>query len=162
MPVLMFLLALVLAALPTAVWAELKPFSQGSLEQITEARAGQPFLLVLWSMDCPPCMKEMGHLQTLRNRFERDALVLISTDGLANREAVETILADFELGGFENWLFADDFPERMRYQIDPDWYGELPRSYHYDAEHQRVGTSGTLNPETIREWLHRTTAETPQ
>ncbi len=155
----LLLLFSLLLTTPPAVATELQPFSQGSLGQILDTRPGQPFLLVLWSVDCPPCMKEMHHLQTLKERFDRDALVLVSTDGLGHRAEVEKILTKFELTGFENWIFADAFPERLRYQIDPNWYGELPRSYRYDAEHQRVGTSGALTPNTLKQWLRRTAAK---
>lgn len=157
---LALLFALALSALPPAVSAELKLFSKGSLQRIVGARSGEPFLLVLWSVDCPPCMKEMGHLKSLRDRFDKRGLVLVSTDGLANREAVKERLAHFGLDNFDNWVFADDFPERLRYQIDPNWFGELPRSYFYDAEHQRVGSSGALTPEALRKWLHDTAATT--
>ena len=32
------------------------------------------------------------------------------------------------LAGAENWMFTDDFVERLRYEIDPQWHGEIPRT----------------------------------
>lgn len=155
---LVLILFLALPLLPATVSADLKFFSRDSLAQITESRTGQPFLLVLWSIDCPPCIKELSHLQKLRHQFRQDELVLISTDGPANREAVEQTLAEFDLNRFENRIFAHSFAERLRYRIDPDWFGELPRSYRYDAGHRRTGSSGALTPETLRQWLQQHTA----
>jgi hypothetical protein len=33
------------------------------------------------------------------------------------------------------------------FEIDPKWYGELPRTYFLDAAHQRTGVSGVLSKE---------------
>ncbi len=32
------------------------------------------------------------------------------------------------LGTAENWLFSDGFVERLRFEIDPAWQGEIPRT----------------------------------
>jgi hypothetical protein len=36
-------------------------------------------------------------------------------------------------------------------KADPGWYGELPRSYFYDAEHNMMSHSGILTLEKFRE-----------
>lgn len=146
-------LLFVLALLSSSGVAGVRPFLQESLKEITAARSGQPFLLILWSVDCPPCMKELAHLQQLRERFAPASLVLISTDEAEAHESVDRILVEFGLDRFDNWAFADGFPERLRYQVDPDWFGELPRSYFYDAGHRRTATSGALTIEQLHQWL---------
>lgn len=149
-------LCLILGLFSASISAEPMPFQPQSLEQIAGARTGQPFLLVLWSVDCPPCIKELSHLQQLRDRFDARSLVLVSTDGPEQYELVEQTLAHFGLETVESWAFADQFPERLRYHIDPEWFGELPRAYFYDTGHQRTATSGTLSLATLEEWLNRT------
>ena len=42
--------------------------------------------------------------------------------------AVATMLDDAGLGGVENWTFGDSFVERLRYEVDPRWRGEIPRT----------------------------------
>lgn len=113
-------LFLVLLCLPGLATAELKPFSSGSLKEITAQRDGKPFLLVLWSMDCPPCLKELEHIGRLRAQFPNQGLVLVSTDGPEYATEVEGLLARHGLTDSENWYFADNFPERLRYHIDPN------------------------------------------
>ncbi len=136
--------------------AEPKKFLPKSMEQIVNARIGQPFLLILWSVDCPPCMKELVHLQQLKKQFKNGSIVLVSTDSPDMQKDVIKILADHELLSLENWLFDSNFSERLRFQVDPNWYGELPRAYFYNADHQRLAHSGTLSLDTLNRWLKQT------
>ena len=134
---------LMLFCLPAFAWAEFRPFYSDSLDDITSAREGQPFLLVLWSIDCPPCRKELQSIGRIYSEFSPGGLVLILTDGSDGAVQAKKMLAGLGLASAESWLFADSFPERLRYHIDPDWYGELPRSYFYDGGHRRTAQSGT-------------------
>ncbi len=139
--------------LPGMTMAEFRPFSSESLKEITSAHAGRPFLLVLWSVDCPPCLKELEGIGRLYPQFMPESLVIISTDGAGNADEAQQVLIRNGLAAAENWRFAGNFPERLRYRIDPDWYGELPRAYFYAANHARTGKSGALNPTLIRQWI---------
>jgi len=133
--------------------AGLQPFTSESLEEITAARSGQPFLLVLWSIDCPPCLKELKHIGQLYSQFTPGSLVLVSTDGADYAEEAQQVLKQSGLANAESWLFSDNFPERLRYRIDPNWYGELPRAYFYDASHERIGKSGALSLELLKQFI---------
>jgi len=144
---------LLLLCLPGLATAELHSFSDKSLDKITAAHHGQPFLLVLWSIDCPPCLKELEQIGQLRTQFLPNSLVLISTDNIEYADKVQQVLSRYGLDNAENWLFSGNFPERLRYQIDPNWYGELPRAYFYDANHNRAGKSGALNADLIHQWI---------
>lgn len=142
--------------------AGLAPFQTESLTAIENARAGKPFILMLWSLDCPPCMREFEVLQRQRDRIPPSALVLISTDSEAQQSEIETMLERFGMTAFENWVFADHFVERLRYVIDPQWFGELPRAYLYAASHQRTAKSGLMSGETLEVWLQTLTQESPR
>lgn len=124
----------------------------GSFGSLVAARSGQPFLLVLWSITCPPCREEFGLLAQIRDRLPGLPLVLVSTDDVSDEVAASAALKDFRMDREESWIFADD-AQKLRYEIDPDWYGELPRAYFYDASHQRAGVSGRLSRERIEIWL---------
>jgi hypothetical protein len=41
-------------------------------------------------------------------------------------EAISAMPAETGLAGAENWVFSDGFVERLRYQVDPKWQGEVP------------------------------------
>lgn len=131
----------------------LKPFQSDSLDKIVKDRNGQGFIMVLWSIDCPPCFKELSQLQQLRDQFPKGSLVLIATDGEEHADSVQKVLKEFQLDQMDNWVFADTTPERLRYVIDSSWYGELPRAYIYEESHKRHAHSGNLSGEKLQQWL---------
>ena len=153
---LLTLLLLTLWVSVCSAGTALKPFYADSLKQIVGARNDSPFLLVLWSIDCPPCLQELARLQQLRDQFPDNALVLVSTDGRDSSVDVAQLLNDFQLQQVESWIFAESIPERLRYAIDPAWYGELPRAYFYQSAEQRRAHSGSLSKAELQQWLQRT------
>lgn len=76
----------------------------------------------------------------------------VSTDGLKRIEAVESALKQHGLENATSWIFADSV-QRLRYAIDPNGYGVLPRSYPYDVNHERVAVTGGLERPQILTWL---------
>ena len=54
------------------------------------------------------------------------------------------MLEKHHLNDVENWVFADANSQKLRFEIDPSWYGELPRTYFFDSAHNRNGNSGLL------------------
>lgn len=109
-------------------------------------------MVVLWSMECSPCIKELELLAGLKRKYEEIDLIMISTDGVSAQNDVEKMLASHQLDSIESWVFADSNAQRLRYEIDRKWYGELPRTYFYDPEHNRSGFSGALTSEHVEAW----------
>ncbi len=142
-----------LAATLGPAWAAPLPFTDGSFGTIVRAHQGKPFVLVFWSVDCPPCIKELGTLTMALKRHPDMALVLVSTDDTAARPRIEEILNKHGLQQVESWIFADSQTRRLRDQVDANWYGELPRSYLFDAQHRRVPLSGEISAEQLEAWL---------
>ncbi len=124
-------------------------FSAGSLESITVERDGKPFLLVLWSLDCAPCRTELMHLKEALEADRAPDVVLISTDSPDRVERISALLSEYGLNGVDSWVFGDPVPERLRHEIDPQWYGELPRAYFYNKDHSRTPYSGTISLEML-------------
>jgi hypothetical protein len=104
----------------------LRDFMRGSAATLTGDHANSRFLLVLWSVDCAPCLREFEQFAALRRQGRRLLLVLVATDGLAERERVTKVLARFGLQDAENWIFADENAAKLRFEIDPGWHGEMP------------------------------------
>jgi len=132
---------------------QLKMFGSDSLVDITSAKSDQPFMMVLWSIDCPPCIKELALFRDFQPQLSKKNIVLISTDGSESASVIRQVLADHQLGQFDNWIFSGEMVERIRYGIDPEWYGELPRTYFYEREGGRVAHSGMLTKKLLTEWL---------
>lgn len=144
------LLALCLAA-PAATGP--KPFGSGSLAGIEQTYEGERFLLVLWQIDCAPCRGEMVMLGKLLAGHPRMNLVLVGTDPVERNDEAAALLEHHGLAEADTWIFAEDNLERLRYSVDPAWYGEVPRNYVYDAAGERSGFSGRLDERKVREWL---------
>jgi thiol-disulfide isomerase/thioredoxin len=140
----LLLLALLTGAAAQAV--ELRPFVAGSMQQIRAAHAGRPFVLALWSLTCSHCQEELAQLGTLQRRHPELNVVLISTDTPDDAKALTATLARHGLARAEAWVYADAFVERLRFEIDPRWGGELPRTYFFDHAHAVTVRSGALAP----------------
>jgi len=139
--------------LPAAAEDAVRPFVSGSYAEILASRRDQPFLLVFWSLECPPCHEELAMLGELRRGHPRMPVVVVSTDTDGAPDEVRAVLAEKGLSTVETWVFAGGAPERLRFEIDRDWYGELPRSYLYDKNHRRHGVSGRLKRASVEAWL---------
>ena len=148
---LAFVLALLAGGL--AAQEELHLFTAGSLAEIKQSKEGKPFILMFWSLDCASCMKELDALSDAIRRHPDLNIVMISTDDESQREPVEAMLDTHGLRQVESWIFADANTQRLRYEVDPSWFGELPRSYFYDAAHNRIAHSGALSAKHIESWL---------
>ena len=140
-----FLLLCVLALPTQAEQATLKPFVPGSYQQLLDSNPNKPFMLVIWSITCSSCLKDMALLSKMHKANPNINMVMLATDDTTATEQIQQILAKNELTGLENWLFADENPQKLRYEIDPKWYGELPRTYFLNKKHEREGISGVLS-----------------
>lgn len=146
-------LALLSALILPAAAQELKPFVAGSIKEITVVRQGKPFILGMWSLTCAHCREELVLLSGLVKKHPDLDLVLIATDTPEEGEAIGAALRQSGLGGAEAWVFADPFAERLRFEIDPKWHGELPRTYLYDPSHKAQAFSGKLDALLMERWL---------
>lgn len=147
------LLVLTLAA--CLAQAEVRPFEVGSHAQIRTVREGRPFILSFWSIDCAHCPKELRTLGELKKRHPGIDIVLVSTDPLAETAMLANFAARQGLGQAEQWVFADPQPQKLRFEIDKRWWGELPRTYLFDADHKVVAFSGLMAEDALAGWVER-------
>jgi thiol-disulfide isomerase/thioredoxin len=124
--------------------AILKAFVPGSYQQILTDAKTQPLMLVVWSITCSSCLKDMALLNKLHNTKPDLKIVMLATDGAEAATQIQDILQKNALSSVENWHYADENTPKLQYEIDPTWYGELPRTYFFDKAHQRIGISGVL------------------
>lgn len=123
----------------------LKSFVSGSFSAILEQRQHSTLVLIFWSVDCPSCYKELEMLSELeRNNLNAD-IVLISTDIDIPHVELRSILERYNLDNIELWKFSGNSDERLRFEIDHNWYGELPRSYIFKKSEKLYVESGVLS-----------------
>ncbi len=149
---------LLLVLLSVQVSAEFKPFQTDSLKEIQERYQGQPFLLTLWSVECSPCLRELDMLSRWVKKHPGQNIVLISTDDISIAEEAWQLIRKYKLAKLDSWIFSDQFSERLRFNIDPNWHGELPRSYFYSSNHERRGHSGPLSEKMVKTWANESYA----
>jgi thiol-disulfide isomerase/thioredoxin len=150
------LLGLMLTFINAADAAEsVRPFVLGSLEQVRGARQGKPFILVFWSLDCQYCPTELKTLSELKRIHPLLDIVLIATDSVNDVPQLVSRAESYGVSKVEQWVFAEDMPERLRFEIDRRWYGEVPRTYFYDQKHQREGKTGLISKKFFEDWLAR-------
>ncbi|MDD5300274.1 MAG: TlpA disulfide reductase family protein [Gallionella sp.] len=154
--VLMALCFAILFFAPTpavAVQQEIKPFVQGTYQQIVSARQGKPFILGFWSLSCGYCKVELAMLKKLARKYPKLDLVLVSTDTPEEEKMVSATLAKLSLNKAETWLFADGYADRLRFEIDKKWYGELPRTYFFNTNGEVKAISGKLEQGEVEQWI---------
>lgn len=141
-------LVILLALLNGSVQAEpskLEPFTTGSYQKILTNHANQPFMLVVWSITCSSCLKDMALLSQIHQKRPELKIIMLAADDISEADQINLILEKDQLSGLENWVYADENTQKLQFEIDPKWYGELPRTYFFDKTQQREGISGVLS-----------------
>ena len=150
-----FCLALLGANPASAAPATILPFEPDGMAQIVASQKGQPFVLVVWSLDCEYCQASLKTLAAEKRKNRRLRVATLSTDALDDEQALAMMkarLASLAMTG-NAWAFGDAPPEQLRYAIDSKWHGEKPRSYWFNAKGERVAYSGVITPEVIAKFM---------
>lgn len=148
-----FVLLVSLACTNPAVADSVRHFTADSYAQIEQVRAGKPFVLAFWSVSCSHCPAELRALAQFQRRYPRLEIVLVATDTPQDAADASRHAAEYGLAGSEQWIFADEVPERLRFAIDRRWHGELPRTYFFDGRNAPTGVSGVIPPEKLEAWI---------
>ena len=128
----------------------IRAFEPETFKQVVASKAGKPFVVMVWSLDCAYCAQSFDALSEAKKKNGLD-VVTIATDFVDDGKSVKLItrkLAAYRLTG-NAWAFGSSPPEQLRYAIDPKWRGELPRSYWFSGDGKVVAHSGVISKERI-------------
>ena len=148
------LLAVVLASSYVLPAAASDAFSGKVLQQLQLQHENKRWLLLMWSLECPPCFKELAAVAKLKSDNPNIPIILVNTDdddSMTNER--EQALTSMGLAQVPSYYFPDQQSMALRYAIDPMWHGELPRSFFYNQAGKQKGYSGLLKGEQIKMWL---------
>ena len=135
---------------------QLKPFERGSWQQLLRSHRGHPTLVQFWGVTCGPCKVELPLLGQFMKDHSELAVVTISADLVPNLPgAARAMLEKAGLGAAENWLFSDGFVERLRFEIDPAWQGEIPRTLLIARDGTVTTIEGSAEIPDLEKWLDR-------
>lgn len=130
-----------------------KPFVKGSFLEIQQEYVDKPYLLLFWGIDCAYCMKELAMLGKLLEAYPDVKVVTVATDPFLESSIVLNKISGFGLIQAQNWVFANDHPEILYFDVEKRWRGELPLTYLYDGE-QLISHSGMLKKTDVLTWLN--------
>ncbi len=142
---------LLAAFLPARAWAT-EPFSRGSWAALETAASRKPTIVHFWSLTCAPCMAELPHWPDLARRLPGIEVVLVNTDPPAQAETIAHAARRAGLGSLPQYGFADRFAARLRWEVDPDWQGELPRTDLLGRDGTRRHILGSIDRAMLQSW----------
>ena len=146
-------MVLLLALTSVPAFAQLaEPLHAGDMANIRASLKGRPALLHVWSLTCAPCLAEMPNWAQRIRQYPGVAFVFINTDGTRYAAAVTHRLAASGVKPMRSLVFADDFVERLQYEISPAWQGELPRTEWICADGQSRVVLGPVTDAQLRRW----------
>ena len=97
----------------------------------------------------------MRKLARWKQQYPVINVVLVSTDPIELLDEAVAVINNYNLAAVDNWIFSSGQTEKLRYFVDPQWYGELPRSYLFDSAHRATAHSGVLTQNQFDRWLQR-------
>jgi thiol-disulfide isomerase/thioredoxin len=153
----MILAATLLLAGPSVVSAsepsKIRPFERGSWQRVLRAHAGHATIVHFWGVTCGPCKVELPELGAFKKSHPSVDVVTIDADLVPNTDAAVTaMLEGAGLSSAENWMFNDGFPERLRYEIDSAWQGDIPRTILISRNGDKVVIEGAIEPAVLQKW----------
>lgn len=109
---------------------DIKPLEAGEYASLIQ-QAPKPALVMIWSVDCAPCHRELPQLAKLVRAGRVASLILISADSPEQTPELADVLTRAGLTQATARVFGHTEPARLRHDIDPRWSGETPRHYLY-------------------------------
>ena len=121
---------------------------------------GQKLIVHFWSLACAPCLTELPEWGKFLAGHPGAPLVLVNWETCPQPEdRIRNTLAKSGFAGTEQWALADDFEQKIRFAIDRDWMGELPRTQLIAPDGSVTTISGAMDFAKLAAWLDE--AKTP-
>lgn len=145
------LLAFALLLPAIALAGSLQPLTAAGVSALLQPPAHGERIIALWALDCAYCEPNLEALATLQRAHPREIeLLTVTTDSIAQGEAIEARLRSMRMTGYPARAYAEASPERINFLLDPDWGGETPRVLVIRADGSRLGISGALTPAQLQ------------
>ena len=119
-------------------------------QETKKQNLNKKWIAVFWSLECPPCFKELKSISQMLKEDSDLNVVLVNTD--SDDELIhemDQVITQYELNTLALFHFADEQATQSRYIVDPTWYGELPRSYFFNKLGQSQGRSGLIDKQIL-------------
>jgi thiol-disulfide isomerase/thioredoxin len=148
-------LSVALAASGAAFALDFKPYGRGDFAKIVKAHAGKPLILHYWSVTCPPCLAELPQWKKIVDERTDIDVVFVNTDDESDRARASAWLEKAGLTGAAHYGFADDFAEKLHFEADKTWRGEMPFTALVAPDGGVVTVTGAVDDPLITGWLEK-------
>jgi thiol-disulfide isomerase/thioredoxin len=137
----------------------IKPFIKGSFQEIQQqqdkSHKDKAYIITFWSETCAFCMEELTLLGKLLKTYPDVELISITTDPFLNEKTITRILSSKNLQQAKMWVFSENYAERLYFDVDKRWRGELPLTFFVDRNHKLLKHMGTINKHKLIEWFEQ-------
>lgn len=144
---IIFSVLAVLLALMQPSYAQspvLKPYQKGDWKTLIKPYSGQPVAIHFWGVTCPACVKELPQWGKFLSQNKNAKIIFIQVDE-TTLENIQKNLSKANLVEANNYYVDSPFDERLRYEIDPKWFGETPTTIMIDKNSRVVRKSGLID-----------------
>ena len=108
-------------------------------------------LVHFWGFSCPPCIEELPAWADFVRAHPGLKAMVIEVDPMPE-EMTRSTLTSARLIDADNRANVAYFDEYFRYEIDPQWFGELPITLLIDANGKARKLRGTADFAAIDRW----------
>src|SRR5258707_2621657 len=148
-----FLVGFLLSAPASEAPPQLKPFERGSWHEVLRSHAGRPTIVHFWGVTCGRCKVDLPLLGEFMKVHSAIDMVTVSADLVPDLPgATRSMLEKSGLQSAENWIFSDGFVERLRFEIDPGWQGEIPRTVLISRDGEITTIEGSAEMADLDKW----------
>jgi hypothetical protein len=102
-------------------------------------------------------MAELPLWPDLARRLPDVVVILVNTDPPEQAAAIARAAQRAGLEPLRQYAFADRFAARLRWEVDPDWQGELPRTDLLARDGTRRALLGSIDMPSLAEWAKEQT-----
>jgi thiol-disulfide isomerase/thioredoxin len=134
---------------------EFKPYSRGSFADVRKAHANRPLVVHFWSVTCAPCIAELPNWAKIAREKQNVDIVFVNADRNNDRARAENRLDKAGLKEMTHFGFADEFLERLYFEVDHYWRGELPFTALVAADGELVTVIGSIDEPAITGWMEK-------
>jgi thiol-disulfide isomerase/thioredoxin len=144
---------LIMSASAPGAAPALNRFERGTWQSLLRGHAGRPTLVHFWGVTCGPCKVELPLLGQFAKDHPGIDVVTISADLVPNLPAAtQSMLDKAGLSSTENFIFNDGFVERLRFEIDPAWQGDIPRTMLVARDGTITTIEGSAEMADLEKW----------
>ncbi|RTL89888.1 MAG: TlpA family protein disulfide reductase [Hyphomicrobiales bacterium] len=147
--------ALLALGAPGASALDFRPYGRGAFAQIAKAHAGRPLIIHFWSVTCPPCLAELPQWARMLEAQKGVDILFVNTDGEEDRARAEARLEKAGLGKATHYGFSDDFVEKLYFEADSSWRGELPFTALVSPDGKVTAVTGAVDDPLVVSWLEK-------